>query len=177
MLNAHNFRLMIIILQCSLFTIVLGEQLQFITTQFAYSATNSTQPLRLNGPVNSIQYSSEGNAMWIVSGRWRMQVNFDNTGTVPVDIKQINITLIAVPADGSQTERYELSEFKQDSISYDNRTNTATIKGKFTMTSNLPAGDIQADLKLINKNILKIALDPSKTRDDLGETPIYGIER
>jgi len=37
--------------------------------------------------------------------------------------------------------------------------------------------DVGVVLKLINKNILTITLDPSKTRDWFGETPIYGIER
>lgn len=175
MLNARRIRVMIIMVQCSLFIIVLGEQ--FITMQFAYSTTNSTVPLRINGPINSIQYSSEGNPMWIVSGRWRMEVNFDNTETVPVGVKGFNSTLVVVPLDGSKTQRYELSEFRQDSILYDNVTNTAMIKGKVTMKSNVPIENIPVDLKLINKSIISIALDPTKTRAELGETPIYGIER
>jgi hypothetical protein len=70
-----------------------------------------------------------------------------------------------------------LSDFKQDSISYDNKINASTIKGKLTMTSKSLMDNIGVDLKLINKNILTITLDPSRTRDQLGETPIYGLER
>jgi hypothetical protein len=40
-----------------------------------------------------------------------------------------------------------------------------------------PIENIGVMLKLINKNILTITLDPAKTRDQLGDTPIYGIER
>jgi hypothetical protein len=84
---------------------------------------------------------------------------------------------VVIPIDGSDTQRYELSNFKQDWQSYDNKTNTSTIKGKLTMTSKTPLENIAVVLKLINKNILTISLDPSKTRDQLGESPIYGIER
>jgi hypothetical protein len=175
MLYADSFRVLIIILQCALLTIMIGQQL--ITAQFAYSSTNSTQHLRLNGPINSLQFSSEGDIQWIVSGRWRMDVNFDDAGIVPIAIRGFNTTLVVVPADGSSTERYELSDFKQDSISYDNKTKTSLVKGKLTITSKDPIENIGVDLKLINKNILTITLDPSKTRDQLGETPIYGVER
>jgi hypothetical protein len=131
----------------------------------------------LSGPINSIQYSTDGNPSWIVSGRWRIEVNFDKAGIVPMAIKGLNATLVVIPIDGSDTQRYGLSDFKQDSQSYDNKTNTSTIKGKLTMTSKTPLENIAVVLKLINKNILTITLDPSKTRDQLGETPIYGIER
>jgi hypothetical protein len=151
---------------------------QFITNPFAYSASNNTQPLRLNGPVNSLQYSSDGNVLWIVSGRWRMDAAFDNTGIIPMTVKNFNVSLVVVPADGSNTQKYQLSDFKQDLISYDNKTKTSSIKGKLTMTSEAqPIKDIAVLLKLINKNILTITLDSSKTRELLGETPIYGIER
>jgi hypothetical protein len=174
--NVKNFTVLIIVLECSLVSIVLCQQ--FTTVPFVYSTSNYTQPAKLNGPINSIQYSTEGNASWIVSGRWRMEVNFDKTGIVPMAIKGFNSTLVVIPIDGSDTQRYELSDFKMDSQSYDNKTNTLTIKGKLTMTSDdQPIENIGVMLKLISKNILTITLDPAKTRDQLGDTPIYGIER
>jgi hypothetical protein len=174
--NVKNFTALIIILECSLLSIILCQQ--FTNIPFVYSASNSTQAAKLSGPINSIQYSSDGNASWIVSGRWRMEVNFDNSRVVPTAIKGFNSTLVAIPMDGSDTQRYELSDFKQDSQSYDNKTMTSTIKGKLTMKSNpLENQSTPVVIKLINKNILTIALDPSKTRDQLGETPIYGLER
>lgn len=176
MLKAINFKLSIIILQCALLSIVIGQQV--IAIPFAYSTSNSTQPLRLNGPISSIQFSSDGDVLWIVSGRWRMEGNFDNAEIAPTVIKGLNVSLVVVPADGSITHRYQLSDFKQDSISYDNNTITSSTKGKLTMTfKDQRVENIDAELKLINKNILAIALDPAKTRDQLGETPIYGIER
>ena len=157
-------------------TVVVSQH--FITTQFAYSTANSTQTLRLSGPINSLQYSNDADSLLIVSGRWRMDVNFDKTGIVPVEIRSFNATLVVVLGDGSKTERYALTDFKRDSISNDNKTNISTIKGKVTMTSeDSTVENIEVVLKLINKNILTINLDPSKTKEQLGETPIYGVER
>lgn len=172
---AANRSNILIILLYALVILVISQH--FITTQFGYSTVNSTQPSRLSGPINSLQFSAEADPLLIVSGRWRMDVNFDNTGVIPVEIKGFNTTLVVVLGDGSKTERYELTDFKQDSISYDNKTKISTIKGKLTMTSDSPVENIGAVLKLINKNILTISLDPAKTKEQLGETPIYGIER
>jgi len=172
----RNF-IVIIILECALLTTIMSQQ--FITNPFAYSAaSNNTQSLRLNGPINSLLYSSDGNVSWIVSGRWRMDAAFDNLGNIPTTVKNFNVSLVVVPPDGSDTQRYQLSDFKQDLVSYDNKTKTSSIKGKLTMTTDDQSiKDIEALLKLINKNILTITLDSSKTRELLGETPIYGIER
>ena len=175
-IHPRNF-IVIIILECALLTTIMSQQ--FITNPSAYSAaSNNTQSLRLNGPINSLQYSSDGNVLWIVSGRWRMDAAFDNASITPMTVKNFNVSLVVVPPDGSNNERYQLSDFKQDSISYDNKTKTSSIKGKLTMnTDDQSIKDIGALLKLINKNILTITLDSSKTRKQLGETPIYGIER
>jgi len=151
---------------------------QFTTNPFAFSASNSTESLRLNGPINSLQYSSDGNVSWIVSGRWRLDAAFDNIGITPTTVKNFTVSLVTIPPDGSNTQRYQLSDFKQDSISYDNNTKTSSIKGKLTMISDTQTvKDISVLLKLINKNIITIALDPSKTREELAESPIYGVER
>jgi len=176
MIHPRNF-ILLIILECALLTTIMSQQ--FITNPFAYTAaSNNTQSLRLNGPINSLQYSSDGNVLWIVSGRWRMDVAFDNAGIIPMTVKNFNVSLVVMSADGSNTPRYQLSDFKQDLISYDNKTKTSSIKGKLTMTTDDQSiKDIEALLKLINKNILTITLDSSKTRELLGETPIYGIER
>jgi len=105
-----------------------------------------------------------------------MEVDFDKTGLIP-EAKRFNTTLVVASIDGSDTQRYELSNIKQDQASYDNKTNTLLIKGKLTLSSKSPMDNIGVLLKLINKKILTISLDPSQVRDELGDTPIYGVER
>ncbi len=176
MLKTINSNLLVFIFPFALLGILTGQE--FITIPFAHSTSNLAQPLKLDGPVSSLQFSSDGSVLWIVSGRWRMDLIFDNIGVVPTQIKNFSTTLAVVPTSGFVIEWYKLSDFKEDLISYDNKTKTLSVKGKLTITSKgQDLSNIAVDLKLINKNILVITLDPARTRDQLGETPIYGIER
>lgn len=150
---------------------------QVLTNHLIYAALpNNTKTIKFSGPINSLQFSDE-NASWIVSGRWRMDVFSDSTGVIPRQMKSFNASLIMTPTDGSKFERYDISNFKQDAISYDNKSNTFTIKGKLQLSSKTPIETTDAVLKLANKKIFSISMDQSKIKDKLGKTPIYGLER
>lgn len=80
--------------------------------------------------------------------------------------------------DGSTTHRYKLSELKQNSLSYDNVTNTSNLNGTLKLSLEGKSIDnLDASLKIINRKIIIINLDTSKIKSYLGETPIYGVER
>jgi len=116
--------------------------------------------------------------LWIVSGRWRIDVNYDTTGVIPLSIRNLNVSLVIVSTDGSTTHRYKLSELKQNSLSYDNVTNTSNLNGTLKLALEGKSIDnVDTSLKFINRKILIISLDISKTKSYLGETPIYGVER
>ncbi len=38
--------------------------------------------IRLHGPIISLQFSDNGNASWIVSGRWRADISYDVNGVM-----------------------------------------------------------------------------------------------
>ena len=152
-------------------------------TEYAYSVTNSTvetvtPQVRESGPIVSLQSSSDGSPLWIVSGRWKIDVNYDLTGVIPQSITNLNLSLVMVSIDGSTTHRYKLSELKQNSLSYDNVTNTSNLNGtlKLALEGN-SIDNVDTSLKFINRKIVIISLDTSKTKSYLGETPIYGVER
>ena len=151
-------------------------------TEYAYSLTNSvetvTPQVRQSGPIVSLQFSSDGSPLWIVSGRWKIDVNYDPTGVVPLSIRNLNVSLVIVSTDGSTTHRYKLLELKQNSLSYDNVTNTSNLNGTLKLALEGKSIDnLDASLKIINRKILIISLDTSKIKSYLGETPIYGVER
>ena len=151
-------------------------------TEYAYSLTNSvetvTPQVRQSGPIVSLQFSSDGSPLWIVSGRWKIDVNYDRTGVIPLSIRNLNVSLVIVSTDGSTTHRYKLLELKQNSLSYDNVTNTSNLNGTLKLALEGKSIDnVDASLKFINRKILIISLDTSKTKSYLGETPIYGVER
>ena len=154
---------------------------QFLT-EYAYSLTNSvetvTPQVRQSGPIVSLQFSSDGSPLWIVSGRWKIDVNYDPTGVIPLSIRNLNVSLVIVSTDGSTTHRYKLLELKQNSLSYDNVTNTSNLNGTLKLALEGKSIDnVDTSLKFINRKILIISLDTSKTKSYLGETPIYGVER
>lgn len=178
-LNNQNLSELLIVIEffsLSVLFIQLSVQYQPANSTVGSNSTN-IQNLRLSGPVISVQYSDDGTPLWIVSGRWRMQLDVDKVSSVPETIKAFNSTLVVASIDGSNTERYQLSDIKQEQVSYDNKTNTLLIKGKLTMSAKTPIDDVGFELKLINKKILSLSLDPTQVRDKLGDTPVYGIER
>ena len=165
------------------FAILLVFTSDQLFTEYAYSVTNSTvetvtPQVRESGPIVSLQFSSDGSPLWIVSGRWKIDVNYDTTGVIPLSIRNLNVSLVIVSIDGSTTHRYKLSELKQNSLSYDNVTNTSNLNGTLKLALEGKSIDnVDTSLKFINRKILIISLDTSKTKSYLGETPIYGVER
>jgi hypothetical protein len=165
------------------FAILLVFTSDQLFTEYAYSVTNSTvetvtPQVRESGPIVSLQFSSDGSPLWIVSGRWKIDVNYDLTGVIPQSITNLNVSLVMVSIDGSTTHRYKLSDLKQNSLSYDNVTNTSNLNGTLKLALEGKSIDnVDTSLKFINRKIVIISLDTSKTKSYLGETPIYGVER
>jgi hypothetical protein len=179
----YSSSLLLILYGLFTFAILLVFTSDQLFTEYAYSVTNSTvetvtPQVRESGPIVSLQFSSDGSPLWIISGRWRIDVNYDTTGVIPLSIRNLNVSLVIVSIDGSTTHRYKLSELKQNSLSYDNVTNTSNLNGTLKLALEGKSIDnVDTSLKFINRKILIISLDTSKTKSYLGETPIYGVER
>jgi hypothetical protein len=155
-----------------------GQRLTIFDEVYATSLEPDVRPARLSGPIVSLQFSSDGEPTWIVSGRWRIDVNYDSTGMLPLNISNVNVSLVMVSADGEITERFKLSEFKPGALTYDKPTDTLTQNGTLRITrGSQPISDVDANLKLINRQVMIIGLDPSRTKDYFGSSPIYGVER
>jgi hypothetical protein len=121
---------------------------------------------------------SDGTPTWIVSGRWRMDVNYDTTDTIPLSVSNVNVSLVMVSTDGKATERFKLSELQPGVLSYDNTTDTLTQNGTIKMIrGSQPVDEASVNLKLINREVIIISLDPTRTTDYFGSSPIYGVER
>lgn len=137
-----------------------------------------TSTTKLHGLIISLQFFDNGTASWIVSGRWRVDINYDINGVVPQSIKNLNVSLGMISADGLVTKKYALSDFKESTASYDKQTHMATINGTLRILMGGQAIDnVRTTLKFFERNIITIRLDPSKTNNDFGNTPIYGVKR
>ena len=67
----------------------------------------------------SLQFFDNGSASWIVSGRWMVEINHDINGVVPQSIKNLNVSLSMISADGLVAKKYGLSDFQESTSSYD----------------------------------------------------------
>ncbi len=107
-----------------------------------------------------------------------MDVSYDTTDTLPLSISNVNVSLVMVSTDGEVTERFKLSELQPGALSYDNTTHTLTQNGTIKMIrGSQPIDEVGVNLKLINREVMIISLDPSRTSDYFGSSPIYGVER
>lgn len=167
------------IISLFIFLVILSSQkLPTFYELYATPIDSDMRPTRLSGPIVSLQFSSEGDPTWIVSGRWRVDVNYGATGTLPLNISNVNVSLVMVSTDGEITQRFKLSELKPSALSYDKATDTFTQNGTLKLTrGSQPISDVGANLKLINRQVFVISLDPAKTKDYFGGSSIYGLER
>src|SRR6476661_2541671 len=120
---------------------------------------------RLNGRIISLQFFDNGSASWIVSGKWRVDINYDINGVIPKSILHLNVSLIMISHDGLVTKRYALSDFKVGNITYDKQTHLCTVNGTLKMsTGSRPVDIMVGTLKLFERKIITISLDPSITK-------------
>jgi hypothetical protein len=163
----------------SIFLIIISSpNLTIFNEIYSTPIESGMQPTRLSGPIVSLQFASDGTPTWIVSGRWRIDVNYDTTDTLPLSISNVNVSLVLVSTDGEVTERFKLSELQPAALSYDNKTHTLTQNGTIKMIrGSQPIDEVGVNLKLINREVMIISLDPSRTIDYFGSSPIYGVER
>ncbi|MEP6576506.1 MAG: hypothetical protein ABJB85_08775 [Nitrososphaerota archaeon] len=139
---------------------------------------DETSAIWLHGPIISLQFSDNGSASWIVSGRWRVDINYDINGVVPRSIKNLNVSLSMISTDGLIIKRDALSDIKVANTSYDKQTHMATENGTLRILMGSQSIDnVRTSLKFFERNIITIKLDPSKTNHDFGDTPIYGVKR
>jgi len=141
-------------------------------------AKNVTTQSRLAGPIVSVQFSHDGTASWIISGRWRIDVGYDTKGLIPLSLRNLNVSLVVVSIDGSNTYRYKLSDLIVQSSSYSNKTNFSISNGTVSIfTEQKTLNNVPISIKIINNKIIILILDVSKTNTYFGESPIYGVER
>ena len=158
--------------------VISGPNLTIFDEIYSTPIESDIQPTRLSGPIVSLQFASDGTPTWIVSGRWRMDVNYDTADTLPLSISNVNVSLVMVSTNGEVTERFKLSELQPGELSYDNTTHTLTQNGTIKMIrGSQPIDEVGVNLKLINREVMIISLDPSKTTESFGSSPIYGVER
>ncbi|HJT49049.1 MAG TPA: hypothetical protein VJ729_12780 [Nitrososphaeraceae archaeon] len=137
-----------------------------------------------SGNIASLQNDKDGKPTWLLSGSWRgsltnitsaMSSNANNTASKKnLPIATFNAVFSMVMLNGSALHRHQISNFSLTDMSIPNNgiilyNGTASI----TMKEG-PVNDVPLSIKTLNDNVISIWIDPAKTMNHFGNTPIYG---
>ena len=120
------------------------------------------------GTLASIQ-NEKGKPAWIVAGAWDMK-NVNSSSPV------FNATFNMVMLNGSAPHKHTITDFKiTGSPSKQNK--AVTYNGTATVTlKSGPASNVPISIKLMGPQAMSLWIDPGKTNNHFGNTPIYGIQ-
>ena len=115
------------------------------------------------GPIASV------NQDWVLAGQWSgfyNQTNLSDSG--------FHSIFRMVKADGTAPHSHEIYNATATNITQHG--NATIIKGTASITlKDGPVNNVPITLTIINGNILTISMDPSKTNNHFGNTPIFGL--
>jgi hypothetical protein len=137
------------------------------------------------GPISSIQNDESGKPAWIVVGNWKSNL-FSNqssdisgqqggNATGSSDGSSIDTQINMVRLNGTAAHTHTITNFVLSNMSEPNNT-TKVYNG--TSTASLregPVSDIPTSIKIMGDKVISIWLDPAKTDNHYGNTPIYGL--
>jgi hypothetical protein len=152
---------------------------------------NILQPgVYARGTIASIQNDKDGKPAWVVSGLWRgtltnmtstaaMSSNANNTTTTTTTKNNLptatfDAVFNMVMLNGSALHEHQISDFKLTGMSMPNE-KTAVYNGTATITMKKgPVNGIPISVRTLSDNVISIWIDPAKTMNHFGNTPIYG---
>ena len=135
----------------------------------AYAQTPDKSKSNELGTIASIQNDKIGKPAWVVSGVWESNNINSNSPT-------FNATFNMFMLNGSAAHKHTITDFK---ISGNPTTtgNTTTYNGTATVSLKKgPVTGVPISIRLMGDSAASIWVDPSKTENHFGNTPIYGAQ-
>ena len=145
--------------------------------------------LYASGTIASLQNDKDGKSAWIVSGLWRGSLtNMSSSGMMPsssganntttsqknLPTATFNAVFNMVMLNGSALHKHQISNFTLISISVPNG-KASVSNGTATITMKEgPVNDVPISIRTFDDNVISIWVDPAKTMNHFGNTPIYG---
>jgi hypothetical protein len=141
-----------------------------------------------SGTIASLQNNKDGKPAWVVSGLWRGSLtnitsaemmsssNANNTTTSKTNlpIATFNSVFNMVMLNGSALHKHQISNITLTRISMPDK-KTVVYNGTATITMKEgPVNDVPISIRTLSDNVISIWLDPAKTMNHFGNTPIYG---
>src|SRR6187200_3433103 len=151
--------------------------------------SNIIQPgLYASGTIASLQNDKDGKPAWVVSGLWRGSLTNLTSGAAMMSSSSANNTTSKmnlptatfnavfnmVMLNGSAMHRHQMSNFTLTGMAMPDKT-TTVYNGTATITMKEgPVNGVPISVRTVNDNVISIWVDPAKTMNHFGNTPIYG---
>jgi hypothetical protein len=150
--------------------------------------SNIIQPgLYASGTIASLQNDKDGKPAWVVSGIWKgsltnmtsaaMMSSSSANGTTSkknLPTATFNTVFEMVMLNGSALHKHQISNFTLTGMPMSNE-KTVVYNGTATITMKEgPVNDVPLSIRTLNDNVISIWVDPAKTMNHFGNTPIYG---
>jgi hypothetical protein len=150
--------------------------------------SGTLQPgLYARGTIASVQNDKDGKPAWIVSGLWRgsltnmssaamMSSSSANSTTSKTNLPTatFNSVFDMVMLNGSALHKHQISNVMLTGMSMPDK-KTVVYNGTATITMKEgPVNDVPISIRTLNDNVISIWVDPTKTMNHFGNTPIYG---
>ena len=145
--------------------------------------------LYARGTIASLQNDKDGKPTWIVSGLWRGSLTnltsdtammsspsnaSNNSSKTNLPTATYNAVFNMVMLNGSALHKHEISNFTLTSMSMPDK-KTVVYNGTATTTMKEgPVNDVPVGIRTLSDNVISIWVDPAKTMNHFGNTPIYG---
>jgi hypothetical protein len=150
--------------------------------------SNIIQPgLYASGTIAGLQNDKDGKPAWVVSGLWKGSLtnltsaammsssNASNTTSKQnLPTARFNTVFDMVMLNGSALHKHQISNFMLTGMSMPTKT-TTVYNGTATITMKEgPVSGVPVSIITLNDNVISIWVDPAKTMNHFGNTPIYG---
>ncbi|MFL6394693.1 MAG: hypothetical protein ACJ708_08545 [Nitrososphaeraceae archaeon] len=135
--------------------------------------------LYARGTIASLQNDKDGKPAWLVSGIWRGSLTNMTSNTMSSLLKNLptatfNAVFNMVMLNGSALHKHQISNFILIGMSMPNE-KTVVYNGTATITMKEgQVNDVPLSIRTLDDNVISIWVDPAKTMNHFGNTPIYG---
>jgi hypothetical protein len=145
--------------------------------------SNNSNTDHIFGTIASLQNDENGNLTWILSGNWRTNILTQLLG-IPMensssaDLPLFDAFFDMVLTNGSAKHQHRITNFTLTGASLSNSNMTLVFNGTSTVAmKDGPVENVLSNITIMDNNTVSIWLDPTRTNNHFGETPIYGTVR
>jgi hypothetical protein len=151
--------------------------------QSAYATVDSRSNSSMEdmfGIIASLQDTEDGNLTWVLSGYWRTNVPNQLLGSSVGNLSSAGLpsfdsSFDMVLTNGSARHQHRITNFTMAGASLTNNNMTWVINGTSAVTmKDGPVENVPINITIMNNNVISIWLDPTKTNNHFGDTPIFG---